>query len=216
MGNHGVFKCKRGGFGTSDLNVMCASIVVAPLARFFAGWAAFCVFTTIYGGCPWFFTRNFQVRLDALSDITYDTSMNAMRVVIDTNILYAGLYSSSGASFQLLRLIRAGQVKPCISVTLAMEYEAVLFTRLEELDLTKEQLQGFLGFFVAQAERVKVFYLWRPGLRDPGDDMVLETAVAARADYLITHNVKDFTGADRFGIRVVTPGWFVQYLGGTL
>ena len=142
--------------------------------------------------------------------------MKTKRVVIDTNILYAGLYSSSGASYQLLRLIRAGQVTPCISVTLAMEYEAVLSARLEELDLTKEQLSGFLGYFVALAERVRIFYLWRPGLRDPGDDMVLETAVAARADFLVTHNIKDFTGADRFGIQVVTPGWFISHFGGTL
>lgn len=141
--------------------------------------------------------------------------METIRVVIDTNILYAGLYSSSGASYQILRHIRAGQITPCISVTLAMEYEAVLTAKLEELDLTKELLSGFLGFFVAQAERVKVFYLWRPGLRDPGDDMVLETAVAARADYLITHNIKDFIGADRFGIQVVTPCWFIHHFGGT-
>ena len=97
-----------------------------------------------------------------------------------------------------------------------MEYEAVLSARLEELDLTKEQLSGFLGYFVALAERVRIFYLWRPGLRDPGDDMVLETAVAARADFLVTHNIKDFTGADRFGIQVVTPGWFIHHFGGTL
>lgn len=140
--------------------------------------------------------------------------MQIQRVVIDTNILYAGLYSSSGASYQLLRLIRAGQVMPCISVTLAMEYEEVLLSKLEELELTKEQLSGFLGYLVAQAERIKIFYLWRPGLRDPGDDMVLETAVAARADYLITHNIRDFTGADRFDVRVVTPGWFIRTFGG--
>jgi putative PIN family toxin of toxin-antitoxin system len=141
--------------------------------------------------------------------------MSTQRVVIDTNILYAGLYSSTGASFQLLRLIRSGQVIPCLSVTLAMEYEAVLSARLQELDLTKEQLAGFLGHFVSRAERIKVFYLWRPGLRDPGDDMVLETAVAARADYIVTHNIKDFSGADRFGVRIVTPGWFIHNFGGT-
>jgi len=140
--------------------------------------------------------------------------MSQQRVVIDTNILYAGLYSSTGASYQLLRLIRSGQVIPCISVTLAMEYEAVLSARLPELDLTKEQLNGFLGHFVSLSERIKVFYLWRPGLRDPGDDMVLETAVAARADFIVTHNIKDFNGTERFGVRVVTPGWFVQNSGG--
>lgn len=156
-----------------------------------------------------------NVQLDEGDDIAYDTTMQIKRVVIDTNILYAGLFSSSGASYQLLRLIRSGQVIPCISVTLAMEYEAVLSARLQELDLTKEHLSGFLGYFVTLAERIKVFYLWRPGLRDPGDDMVLETAVAARADFIITHNINDFSGADRFDIPVVTPGWFIHHFGGT-
>lgn len=156
----------------------------------------------------------YENNLDHAIDIAYDTKMNKQRIVIDTNILYAGLYSSAGTSFQLLRLIRAGQVIPCISVTLAMEYEAVLSARLQELDLTQEQLAGFLGYFVELSERIKVFYLWRPGLRDPGDDMVLETAVAAHADFIVTHNTKDFKGSDRFGIRAVTPGWFIRYIGG--
>jgi putative PIN family toxin of toxin-antitoxin system len=141
--------------------------------------------------------------------------MFQQRVVIDTNILYAGLYSSTGASFQLLSLVRSGQVIPCISVTLAMEYEAVLSTHRAELDLTQIQITGFLGYFVALSERVKVFYLWRPGLRDPGDDMVLETAVAACVEFIITHNIKDFAGAERFGVRAVTPGWFIHTFGGT-
>ena len=142
--------------------------------------------------------------------------MSQQRVVIDTNILYAGLYSSAGASYQLLRLVRSGRIIPCISVTLAMEYEAVLSAHRLELDLTQEQLTGFLGYFVALSERVEIFYLWRPGLRDPGDDMVLETAVAARVTFIVTHNVKDFAGSERFGVRVVTPGWFIHNFGGAL
>lgn len=96
-----------------------------------------------------------------------------------------------------------------------MEYEAVLFAGLKPFDLIQEQLSGFLGHFVALAERIKIFYLWRPGLRDPGDDMLLETAVAARADFLVTLNIKDFAGSERFGIPVVTPGWFIHNVGGT-
>lgn len=142
--------------------------------------------------------------------------MSKHRVVIDTNILYADLYSSTGASYQLLRLVRSGQAIPCISVTLAMEYEAVLSAHRQELDLTQEQIKGFLGYFVALSEQVKIFYLWRPALRDPGDDMVLETAVAARVEFIVTHNIKDFAGTERFGVRVVTPGWFIRNFGGTL
>lgn len=142
--------------------------------------------------------------------------MSRKRVVIDTNILYAGLYSASGASYQILRLVRSRQLVPCISATLAMEYEAVLSAHLENLELTKEQLAGFLGYFVSLSERIRIFYLWRPGLRDPGDDMVLETAVAAQVEFIVTHNIKDFAGIERFGVRAVTPGWFINNFGGTV
>ena len=141
--------------------------------------------------------------------------MDPKRVVIDTNILYAALYSANGASHQILRLVRSGLVTPCLSVTLAMEYEAVLTAKRAELLLTPDELSGFLGYFVTVAERFRVHYLWRPGLRDPGDDMVLETAVAARAEFIITHNTRDFAGTHRFGIQVVTPGWFIHHYGGT-
>ena len=153
--------------------------------------------------------------LDAYCDIIYDTIMSPQRVVIDTNILYAGLYSSTGASYQILRLVRSGQIIPCISVTLAMEYEAVLTAKLQELNLTKEELDGFLGYFVSLAEWVKIYYLWRPGLHDPGDDMVLEAAVTAPVNFIITHNIKDFKGAELFGIQVVKPCWYINSIGGT-
>jgi putative PIN family toxin of toxin-antitoxin system len=141
--------------------------------------------------------------------------MIPIRVVIDTNILYAALYSANGASHHLIRMVRSGRVRPCLSVTLAMEYEAVLMTKHDELQLILEEVSGFLGYLVSLAERIRIFYLWRPGLRDPGDDMILETAVAARAEYIITHNIRDFNGANRFGIQVVTPGWFIRNFGGT-
>ena len=153
--------------------------------------------------------------LDDEFGIEYDIGMNPNRVVIDTNILYAALYSANGASHQVLRLVRSGQIIPCLSVTLAMEYEAVLTAKRGELHLTSDELSGFLGYVVSIAEHIKIHYLWRPGLRDPGDDMVLETAVAARAEFIITHNIKDFTGTHRFGIQVVTPGWFIHHYGGT-
>ncbi len=141
--------------------------------------------------------------------------MEPIRAVIDTNILYAALFSANGASYQLLRRMRIGLIRPCLSVTLAMEYEAVLAAKRVDLQLTQDELSGFLGYVVSIAEHVKIHYLWRPGLRDPGDDMVLETAVAAGVKFIITHNIKDFTGVDRFGIQVVTPGWFIHHYGGT-
>lgn len=153
--------------------------------------------------------------LDAPKDIIYDTTMKSIRVVIDTNILYAALYSSSGASHALMIMVRNGFVIPCISVTLVLEYEDVLTRHRNRLHLTQGEIKAFLGFFVQQSERLKIHYLWRPCLKDPNDDMVLEVAVAAGVDFIVTHNTKDFAGSERFGVQSVTPGWFIKNYGGT-
>lgn len=140
--------------------------------------------------------------------------MKTARVVIDTNILYAALYSSSGASHVLMIMVRDGLIIPCISVTLVLEYEDVLTRHRNVLQLTQVDIKAFLGFIVNQAERLKIHYLWRPCLKDPNDDMVLEVAVTAGVDFIVTHNTKDFEGSERFGIRAVTPGWFIKNYGG--
>lgn len=142
--------------------------------------------------------------------------MKPIRVVVDTNILYAALYSSGGASYALMNLLRDGIIVPCISVTLVLEYEDVLTRHRKVLQLTEADIKAFLGFLINRSERVKIRYLWRPYLKDPNDDMVLEVAVTAGAEFIITHNTKDFEGADRFGVRAVTPGWFIKNYGGTL
>ncbi len=61
--------------------------------------------------------------------------------------------------------------------------------------------------------RRQIFYLWRPFLRDPGDDMVLELAVEAEAEFIVSHNLRDFAGAEQFGLRVVTPQSFLRRIG---
>jgi predicted nucleic acid-binding protein len=61
--------------------------------------------------------------------------------------------------------------------------------------------------------RQAVFYLWRPFLRDPKDDMVLELAVAAGARFVVTHNKRHFDGTGRFGIEAVSPSELLKKLG---
>lgn len=139
--------------------------------------------------------------------------MSSLRIVIDTNVIYASLYSTRGASHALLKLLADGVVTACLSVTLAFEYEEVLKRDKSRLGLNDKDINAILGYLVSRSERTKVFYLWRPYLRDQKDDMVLEVAVAGKVDYLVTHNINDFTGADRFGIKVVTPGWFIKNSG---
>lgn len=113
-----------------------------------------------------------------------------------------------------MALVRDGLVIPCISVTLVFEYEDVLTRQRRVLQLNLADIKTYLGFMVNQSERIKVYYLWRPCLKDPKDDMVLEVAVTAGVEYIVTHNTRDFEGANQFGIQVVTPGWFVKNFGG--
>jgi predicted nucleic acid-binding protein len=58
----------------------------------------------------------------------------------------------------------------------------------------------------AVAEPVRLTFNWRPALRDPDDDMVLEAAANGRADAIVTFNLRDFADvAPRFGIAVLRP-----------
>lgn len=132
-----------------------------------------------------------------------------MRIVVDTSVLFAGLYSRRGAAHVVLRGCLARRWTPVVTVPLAAEYEDVL--NRPELrrgsNLSTADLSVFLDGFLAVSELIPVFFLWRPNLRDEGDNMVVEAAVAGRAEVIVTHNVKDFAGGDlRFDqIEILTP-----------
>ncbi len=133
-----------------------------------------------------------------------------LRVVLDTNVIISALRSSRGPSFKLLSEVGRGRFQVALSVALALEYEdaAVRATRISPAALTT-----ILGFLCSQAHQQKIFYLWRPYLPDPKDEMVLELAVASRSACIVTYNLRDFRGADRFGIRVLQPEDFLEEIG---
>lgn len=131
-----------------------------------------------------------------------------MTVVIDTNVLVAGLRSSLGASHRLLGMIGDGELDIAISVPLFLEYESVLKrpAMRKALRLTGGDIDAVLAIVAARARHVPLHFLWRPQLRDPQDEMVLETAVNAEATAIITFNVRDFhPAAATFGLAVLTP-----------
>lgn len=95
-----------------------------------------------------------------------------------------------------------------LSVALALEYEAVCCEAEHRLasGLSADQVDIFLDAVIALAEPVRTHFLWRPQLRDPGDEMVLETAVNGRAGVLVTFDLRDFGNVPlRFGIEVLLP-----------
>lgn len=129
--------------------------------------------------------------------------------------MVAAIRSDMGASRRLLRASLERQFTLLVSVPLMIEYEAVM-TRREHLTasgLAVVEVGRLLDAIAAVAEPVRLSFLWRPVARDPDDDMVLETAVNGRADWLATFNLRDFaSGAERFGLNVVRPGDVVREL----
>jgi putative PIN family toxin of toxin-antitoxin system len=139
--------------------------------------------------------------------------MRAPRIVIDTNVFVAALLSRRGASHRLLKLIDSNEFQTFISTPLVLEYEDVALRMLEKTTLTEEELGIIIDYLCAAAHPQEIFYLWRPFLRDAKDDMVLELAVAARCDAIITFNLRHFEGAERFGIKILTPKQFLRQIG---
>jgi len=131
-----------------------------------------------------------------------------LRIVLDTDVLVAALRSDRGASRQLLISALDGKIEVLVSVPLVVEYEAVL-TRPEHLQasgLTVVEVNEVLDALVKVSVPVLLRFLWRPRLKDPADEMVLETAVNGSADRLATFNVRHLAVAAReFGIRVLRP-----------
>jgi predicted nucleic acid-binding protein len=106
--------------------------------------------------------------------------------------------------------VGTGAFEVVISVPLVFAYEEVL----AETRLSRAEIVGVVDYICSIAKRQEIFLLWRPVLRDPGDDLVLETAVAGSCDVIITHNVRDFDWGKRFGVRALSPGTFLYELEG--
>ena len=138
-----------------------------------------------------------------------------MNIVIDTNVIWSGLYSSKGNSFRLLSLLSAEKriLKIHISVPLILEYEDVLKREDSGLELSNSDVDDFLDYICKIAEKHDIFYLWRPFLPDPKDDHILELAFNSKSNYIVTYNTKDFKEISKLGIKAVRPDEFINILG---
>jgi putative PIN family toxin of toxin-antitoxin system len=128
--------------------------------------------------------------------------------VLDTDAVVAAMRSPGGASAAILQAARQGQVTLLVSVPLAIEYESVCREADHRLaaGLSDRQVDVFLDAVLAMSEPLETHFLWRPQLRDPNDEMVLEAAVNGRAAALVTFNRRDFgTAPERFGVQVLLP-----------
>lgn len=124
-------------------------------------------------------------------------------------MLVAAIRSRRGASFELLSRVGTGQFEVAVSVPLVFEYEDALLRARSAAALSERDIADLIDYVCSVAVCQHIFFLWRPQLRDAGDDLVLEIAVASDCDAVVTHNVRDFDGAERFGIRVINPATFL-------
>jgi putative PIN family toxin of toxin-antitoxin system len=131
-----------------------------------------------------------------------------VKLVLDTDVIVAAMRSPAGASAAILRLARLGHVSLFLSVPLALEYETVCRRPEHRLaaGLSEGEVNLFVDAIVAMAQEVTLHFLWRPQLRDPSEEMVLEAAINGGTDALVTFNAKDFGDAPgRFGIELLLP-----------
>ena len=135
------------------------------------------------------------------------------RIVLDTNVLVAGLRSRLGASNRLLSLVGTGRFVHVVSVALLFEYVTAVMRPESGITLPRSAIDDVLDDLCAAGQRQDIYFLWRPTLPDPSDDLVLEVAVHGRCDRIVPFNGRDFAGSERFGIKVETPAAFLRSLG---
>lgn len=133
-------------------------------------------------------------------------------IVIDTNVFIAALRSDSGASYKLLSLVDRNKFVMNISVPLIFEYEDVA-KRDNKIGISNEVIDDILDFICKVGNECKTFYLWRPFLKDPRDDFILELAIDSGSKYIITYNIKDFKNVEQFDIKVISPKEFLKIIG---
>ncbi len=135
-----------------------------------------------------------------------------IRAVIDTYVLIAALRSSSGASYQILLAAERGDFQMALSVPLLAEYDDVSSRPDMGVSIPMSAVEAILRRIAQVAHKQQIYFLWRPILPDPKDDMVLEVAIASGATHIVTFNRKDLRLASQFGITVLPPADFIRLL----
>lgn len=138
--------------------------------------------------------------------------MLPVQIVIDTNVLVAALRSQLGAAYKLLMLLESGKFETHLSVPLVLEYEYAAKAQASHI-FNLNELDDVIDYICSVSRLHSIYFLWRPFLNDPKDDLVLELAVAAECKIIVTFNKPDFRGVEQFGIRTLTPHEFLQELG---
>ena len=131
-----------------------------------------------------------------------------MRFVLDTNIIIAALRSPKGASSLLLQKALKREYEVILNVPLVLEYEAIASKPEHRIvsGLTSNQVEAVISALCAVGRPVESHFLWRPQLRDPADEMVLEAGINGNANAIVTFNKRDFEKCiKQFDISIISP-----------
>lgn len=135
------------------------------------------------------------------------------KIVIDTNVFISALKSKKGASFKLLFAASREKFEQNVSPSLVFEYESVAKRNSSEITLNESEIDTILDMICQRSNKCQIYFLWRPYLKDPRDDFILELAVESQSDFIITYNKNDFKGIDKFGVKTLTPKEFLKIIG---
>ena len=138
--------------------------------------------------------------------------MKKFNIVIDTNVILTALRSTKGASFKFLSIIDSNRFEFSLSVPLFFEYELVAKRNKVQLGLSLSTIDDILYYLAELSNKREIYFLWRPFLKDPKDDLVLEVAVESSCDFIISYNKKDFRNINKFGLKVLTPYEFLKLI----
>lgn len=130
-----------------------------------------------------------------------------MNIVLDTNVLVAGLLSPFGSPAKVLQLLLTGKLSLCYDARVLAEYREVLSR--PKFGFEGELTNAVLNY-IEHTGVLTAATPWPLELPGTDDAVFLEVAAAGRADYFVTGNVRHFPSRRRRGIKVVTPVQFIE------
>ena len=137
-----------------------------------------------------------------------------MVVVVDTNVLWQSLKGKGSISREILNLIIFEKLQIALSEAVFLEYEDVLKRpySLSKFELTSLEVETILDLIAALGQWHKIYFKFRPNLKDEADNMLVELAIKSNAKFLITNNIKDFKVRAELkfeDLEIITPKQFI-------